>query len=61
MTRRVGRQPGVKNRKRKAPSNIGEVSHLVLQSASFPRDSEDLPNPLHVLASEATRRNLTPE
>ncbi|ODN85654.1 transcription factor [Cryptococcus wingfieldii CBS 7118] len=65
IKRRVGRQPGVKNRKRK-----GEVLsehhqskyQIVHQEHTIPRDVIDhLPNPLHVLASEAVRRQSSPE
>lgn len=63
VKRRVGRQPGVKNRKRKADS-ISEqtgASSASNSEAQIPRDVDHLPNPLHVLASEAIRRHFTPE
>lgn len=63
VKRRVGRQPGVKNRKRKADA-IDEqagASSTSNNEAQVSRDVDHLPNPLHVLASEAIRRHSTPE
>lgn len=63
MKRRVGRQAGVKNRKRKA-SVLDDDQTLAYERSNSPlvnRDANHLPNPLHVLASEAARRQFTPE
>ncbi|OCF41834.1 transcription factor [Kwoniella heveanensis CBS 569] len=72
--RRVGRQVGVKNRKSKAAKLLeqhllaanrdgGHVSGngLVGRNVDVDADGDHLPNPLHMLASEAVRRQPTPE
>lgn len=63
VKRRVGRQPGVKNRKRKTDifSEQAVASSTFHNEAGISRDVDHLPNPLHVLASEAIRRHSTPE
>ncbi|WVQ74083.1 hypothetical protein IAR50_003667 [Cryptococcus sp. DSM 104548] len=65
IKRRVGRQPGVKNRKRKGDAmseHYQSKYQIVHQEHTIPRDVIDhLPNPLHVLASEAVRRQSSPE
>nr|KIR44715.1 transcription factor [Cryptococcus bacillisporus CA1280] len=63
VKRRVGRQPGVKNRKRKTDiiSEQAVASSTCHNEAGISRDVDHLPNPLHVLASEAIRRHSTPE
>ena len=61
VKRRVGRQAGVKNRKRKSSPEEHDYrrgDHVVPLLGS---DSDHLPNPLQVLASEAVRRHRTPE
>ncbi|KAK8845637.1 hypothetical protein IAR55_006353 [Kwoniella newhampshirensis] len=67
LKRRVGRQAGVKNRKRKTDSvvvidQIRRFPSLIRRVDSpLPRDVNHLPNPLHELASEAVRRHLSPD
>ncbi|WWD22586.1 hypothetical protein CI109_107079 [Kwoniella shandongensis] len=67
LKRRVGRQVGVKNRKRKGSigsSNEGVrrvSSQIGAGSSLLVRDVNHLPNPLHELASEAVRRRSSPE
>ncbi|WVO25131.1 uncharacterized protein IAS62_006520 [Cryptococcus decagattii] len=63
VKRRVGRQLGVKNRKRKTDiiSEQAVASSACHNEAGISRDVDHLPNPLHVLASEAIRRHSTPE
>ncbi|WVQ97772.1 hypothetical protein IAU59_004886 [Kwoniella sp. CBS 9459] len=62
--RRVGRQVGVKNRKSKA-AKLMEQHILAINGRQGHGgrnvDVDHLPNPLHVLASEAVRRQPTPE
>ncbi|WWC88152.1 uncharacterized protein L201_003057 [Kwoniella dendrophila CBS 6074] len=72
--RRVGRQPGVKNRKTREGKIKGQGSgsggsggsgssqyYTQQRESNLSRDQENLPNPLQVLASEAVRRQSTPE
>jgi hypothetical protein len=50
VKRRVGRQPGVKNKKRRMMSSVDLVGT---------GDGEHLPVPLHALASDADRQVLS--
>nr|XP_019007650.1 uncharacterized protein I206_07665 [Kwoniella pini CBS 10737]OCF46431.1 hypothetical protein I206_07665 [Kwoniella pini CBS 10737] len=59
--RRVGRQPGVKNRRTREINLKGHKSYHDNSDSHLARDQADLPNPLQVLASEAVRRQSTPE
>ncbi|WVR04388.1 hypothetical protein IAU60_001390 [Kwoniella sp. DSM 27419] len=58
--RRVGRQAGVKNRKTREAASSDQSSSFPPTQPHMSRDADHLPNPLHVLASEAVRRQ-TPE
>ncbi|WVW80435.1 hypothetical protein I302_102417 [Kwoniella bestiolae CBS 10118] len=59
--RRVGRQPGVKNRKTREAQVKEKGPYYQGREPQIPRDHDNLPNPLQVLASEAVRRQSTPE
>ncbi|WWD05445.1 hypothetical protein V865_003522 [Kwoniella europaea PYCC6329] len=59
--RKVGRQPGVKNRKTREAQGKEMGSYYHRRETNVPRDHDHLPNPLQVLASEAVRRHSTPE
>nr|XP_018264996.1 uncharacterized protein I303_03178 [Kwoniella dejecticola CBS 10117]OBR87154.1 hypothetical protein I303_03178 [Kwoniella dejecticola CBS 10117] len=59
--RRVGRQPGVKNRKTREMKEKAQGPYFGSRESHLARDQADLPNPLQVLASEAVRRQSTPE
>ncbi|WVQ79664.1 hypothetical protein IAT38_001764 [Cryptococcus sp. DSM 104549] len=61
VKRRVGRQRGVKNRKTRMASALSEQAALAAAETAIPGDADHLPNPLHVLASEAMRRQITPD
>ncbi|ORY25458.1 putative transcription factor [Naematelia encephala] len=61
LKRRVGRQPGVKNRRRKESSSYEQSLYVVDGGAPLPVGVDDIPNPLHELASEAVRRQATAE